>query len=343
MWMSSLYETMGRLYYSRGYIEEVAAGAATTLTAEFSGVGQFGVYVAGLTLEQASNGAPARGMADGENSAWCIYTPNADFGNAEVTELYYPIMYLGRNIEPDSGGYGTHRGGLGHTAVWMFKNTPGMEYQCGCAGIRSKVVGNHGMFGAYPTWPDRGSYASGTNIKELIDAGKPLVHERGDPTEPDLLKQIEARVLETNASAPFIAPETLHEYDVVIHPVSGAQALGDPIERDPEAVRLDLDKGWTRDWVASNVHGVAATYDDNTKTWSVDGEATARRRAEIREQRKKRAVPFQEWWRQERRKIMAKENMATAVTDMWRSSMELSPAYGEEIRAFWQLPDDFAF
>ena len=343
MWMSSLYETMGRLYYSRGYIEEVAAGAATTLTAEFSGVGQFGVYVAGLTLEQASNGAPARGMADGENSAWCIYTPNADFGNAEVSELYYPIMYLGRNIEPDSGGYGAYRGGLGHTAVWMFKNTPGMEYQCGCAGIRSKVVGNHGMFGAYPTWPDRGSYASGTNIKELIDARKPLVHERGDPTEPDLLKQIEARVLETNASAPFVAPETLHEYDVVIHPVSGAQALGDPIERDPEAVRVDLDKGWTRDWVALNVHSVVATYDDNTKTWTVDSDATARRRAGVREQRKQRAVPFQEWWRQERKRIMAKENMATAVTDMWRSSMELTPAYGEEIRAFWQLPDDFVF
>ena len=104
-------------------------------------------------------------MADGENSAWCIYTPNADFGNAEVTELYYPILYLGRNIEPDSGGYGMYRGGLGHSAVWMIKNTPGVEYQCGCAGMRSKVVANHGMFGAYPSWPDRASYAIDTNMK----------------------------------------------------------------------------------------------------------------------------------------------------------------------------------
>ena len=106
MWLSSFYETFGRLYFSRGFIEEVAAGAATTMTAEFSGINQHGMFVAGLTLEQASNGSPARGMADGENAAWCIYTPNADFGNAEVTELYYPILFLGRNIEPDSGGYG---------------------------------------------------------------------------------------------------------------------------------------------------------------------------------------------------------------------------------------------
>jgi N-methylhydantoinase B/oxoprolinase/acetone carboxylase alpha subunit len=343
MWMSSLYETFGRLYYTRGYVEEVAAGAATTLTAEFSGIGQYEMYVAGLTLEQASNGAPARGMADGENSAWCIYTPNADFGNAEVSELYYPIMYLGRNIEPDSGGYGKYRGGLGHTAIWMIKNTPGLEYQCGCAGIRSKVVGNHGMYGAYPTWPDRGSYAAGTNVKELIDAQKPLVHERGDPVEPNLEKNIRADVLETNAIAPFVTPHQLHEYDLIIHPVSGAQALGDPIERDPDLVISDLNKGWTRDWVAASVHGVVASYDEKSKEWTVDAAATERRRAEMREERKQRAVPFREWWQQERQRVIAKENMASAVLDMWRTSTQLTPDYGSEIRAFWQLPEDFTF
>jgi N-methylhydantoinase B/oxoprolinase/acetone carboxylase alpha subunit len=343
MWMSSLYETFGRLYYARGFVEEVAAGAATTLTAEFSGVGQYGMYVAGLTLEQASNGAPARGMADGENSAWCIYTPNADFGNAEVTELYYPILYLGRNIEPDSGGYGTYRGGLGHTAVWMIKNTPGVEYQCGCAGMRSKVCANHGMFGAYPAWPDRGSYASGTNVRELIEARKPLVHERGDPERPDAADHIAAKVLETNAIAPFVTPEQLHEYDLVIHPISGAQALGDPIERDPELVRQDLEKGWTRDWVAAGVHGVVAKYDEEMKTWQLDEAATAKQRDAIRAARKQRGVPFREWWQREREQIIAKEGMATAVQDMWRSSMQLSPQYGEELKAFWQLPEDFSF
>ncbi len=343
MWMSSLYETFGRLYYTRGYIEEVAAGAATTMTAEFSGVGQFEIYVAGLTLEQASNGAPARGMADGENSAWCIYTPNADFGNAEVTELYYPIMYLGRNIEPDSGGYGKYRGGLGHTAIWMFKNTPGMEYQCGCAGMRSKVVGNHGMFGAYPTWPDRAGYAAGTNVKELIEQRKPLVHERGDPMEPDMSTRIEATVMETNAIAPFVTPQQLHEYDLVVHPISGAQALGDPIERDAKAVEEELNKGWTREWVAEHVYGVVASYDESSKTWSVDDGATEKKRAAMREARKQRGVPFREWWAQERERVMAKENMDEAVCTMWRSSMELSPDYGQEIKSFWQLPENFAF
>jgi len=343
MWLSSFYEAFGRLYYSRGFIEEVAAGAATTLTAEFSGINQHGMFIAGLTLEQASNGSPARGMSDGENSCWCIYTPNADFGNAEVSELYYPILFIGRNIEPDSGGYGKFRGGLGHTAIWMVKNTPGIEYQCGCAGIRSKVTANHGMFGAYPTWPDRASYASGTNVKELIDARKPLVHERGEPTDPNLSKFVKAEVLETNAVAPFVTQQPLHDYDLIIHPISGAQAIGDPLERDPALVKADLDAGWTRDWVAASVHGVVAHYDEATKQWQIDEAATARRRDEIRQARKARGVPFREWWKQEREKVRAKENMADAVLDMWRGSLELSPDYAREIRAFWNLPDDFTF
>lgn len=343
VWMSSLYEAFGRSYWSRGFVEEVAAGGATTMTAEFSGTNQYGLYTAGLTLEQASNGGPARGIADGENSAWCLYTPNADFGNAEVTELYYPILYLGRNIEPDSGGYGRFRGGLGHTAVWLVKNTPGIEYQCGCAGIRSKVCGNHGMFGAYPTWPDRPSYASGTNVKELVEARQPLVHERGDPEQPDLVKNIRADVVEWNVIAPFVTPGDLHEWDVIVHPVSGSQALGDPIERDPESVRRELDDGWTRERIASDVHGVVAHFDEKAKRWVVDGASTAKKRDAIREKRKQRGIPFRDWWKQEREKILVRENMADAVLAMWRSSMALSPDYANELRAFWKLPDDFTF
>jgi N-methylhydantoinase B/oxoprolinase/acetone carboxylase alpha subunit len=343
VWMSSLYEAFGRCYWSRGFVEEVAAGGATTMTAEFSGTNQYGLYTAGLTLEQASNGGPARGIADGETSAWCIYTPNADFGNAEVSELYYPILYLGRNVEPDSGGYGRFRGGLGHTAVWLVKNTPGIEYQCGCAGIRSKVCGNHGMFGAYPTWPDRPSYASGTNVKELIEARQPLVHERGDPELPNLVKNIRADVVESNLIAPFVTPGDLHEWDVIVHPVSGSQALGDPIERNPESVQRDLDDGWARERIASDVHGVVAHFDAKAKRWLVDSAATGKKRDEIREKRKQRGIPFRAWWKQEREKILARENMADAVLAMWRSSMGLSSDYANEIRAFWKLPDDFTF
>ncbi len=340
IWMSSLYEVFGRLFQMRGFVEEMAAGAATTMTAEFAGQTQNGMYLASLTLEQASNGSPARGYADGENSAWCIYTPNADFGSAEVIEGYLPIMYLGRNIEPDSGGYGQFRGGLGHTAVWMIYGTTGIDYQCGCAGIRSKVLPNHGMYGAYPTWPDRPSYAHDTNLKELIDNQQPLIHERGPAEDPNIVKTIKARQMESAAIAPFVTPEPLQNYDVILHPISGAQSMGDPITRDPASIEEDLNKGWTSRRVAEEVHGLVVKQ-NGERDFSVDVAGSEKLRKKIREERKKKAVPFKDWWQEERKRVEARENMDPAVLEMWRSSMSLSPGYGDELRAFWKLPDDF--
>ncbi|MBT4521216.1 MAG: hypothetical protein HOC23_14540 [Halieaceae bacterium] len=343
MWLTSLYEVTGRLYHMRGFVEEMSAGAATTMAAEWSGENQYGNYTVGLTLEQASNGSPARGIGDGEPAAWCIFTANADFGNAEITELYYPIMYLGRNMQPDSGGYGKFRGGMGHTTIWMVKNTDGgINYTAACSGIRSKITGNHGMYGAYPTMPDRISYAHNTNIKALIDDQKPLIHERGDPEYGDLEQNIKAEILEANVVVPVVVEHTLQDYDIVINPISGSQAMGDPVERDPEMVRQDLDTGLTRNWVAEGINGVIA-HKDNNNEWTVDDAATSDRRQAILDARKARGVPFKEWWLQESKKVLAKEDMHEAVTDMWRSSMSLSPHYAAELRSFWNLPDDFEF
>jgi hypothetical protein len=108
-------------------------------------------------------------------------------------------------------------------------------------------------------------------------------------------------------------------------------------------VQKDLDDGWGKQRVASDVYGVVAKFDESSTRWSVDAAATRKRREAIREQRKQRGVPFREWWQGEREKILAKEKMADAVLDMWRSSMRLSPGYASELRAFWRLPDDFTF
>ena len=77
--------------------------------------------------------------------------------------------------------------------------------------------------------------------------------------------------------------------------------------------------------------------------WTVDAAATKKKRDDIREARKQRGVPFKEWWKQERKRVQAGEGMADAVKVMWKTSWELSPDYGAEIKAFWQLPEDFTY
>ncbi len=137
-----------------------------------------------------------------------------------------------------------------------------------------------------------------------------------------------------------MTPDELQNYDLIVHPISGAQAMGDPIERDPAAVEEDLNKGWTSERVAGDVNGVV--FSENGQ-YSVDTTATERRRAEIREDRKRKAIPFKDWWTDERRRVLEKENMDPAVLTMWRTSMTLSPDYGDELRKFWDLPADFEF
>jgi hypothetical protein len=198
------------------------------------------------------------------------------------------------------------------------------------------------MYGAYPTWPDRPSYAHDTNLKELIDNQQPLIHERGPAEDPNITKTITARQMESAAVAPFVTPEPLQNYDVILHPISGAQAMGDPIARDPVAIGEDLNKGWTSRRVAEEVHGLVVKQ-NGERNFTVDIPATEKRRKDVRSERMKKAIPFKEWWAQERKKVEARENMDPAVLEMWRSSMELSPSYGEELLAFWHLPDDFVF
>jgi len=178
-------------------------------------------------------------------------------------------------------------------------------------------------------------------VKELIDAQKPLIHRRGEPGKPDITTKIESRNLEPDAIAPFVTPEPLVDYDIIVHPVGGAQAMGDPILRNPGAVAHDLDEGWTTERVALEINGVVTSKPN--ASYVVDEAATEKKRSDIREERKQRAVPFQEWWAEERVKVEAQENMDPAVLRMWSTSMELSPAYAEELRSFWKLPADFVF
>ena len=99
----------------------------------------------------------------------------------------------------------------------------------------------------------------------------------------------------------------------------------------------------TRPRVAEEIYGVIAKIDDKSGEWAVDQAATEKKRDEVRSARIKRGVPFKDWWKGERAKVEAREGMADAVLDMWRGSMRLTPSYGAEIRAFWQLPEDFTF
>jgi acetone carboxylase alpha subunit len=118
--------------------------------------------------------------------------------------------------------------------------------------------------------------------------------------------------------------------------------FGDPIERDPEAVRQDLDNGIQSVEVAASVYRIVARYDAATKSHVIDAEATRRSRERCREERGARAVPVGEWMKRERQRILENE-LGREVKEMYNDVLGFSARWGHDYREFWDLPEDFTF
>ena len=80
--------------------------------------------------------------------------------------------------------------------------------------------------------------------------------------------------------------------DLMHNPMSGAPGLGDPIDRKPESVVEDVNEGVYGAAIVEQVYGVICRFDESSDLWTLDEAATAKRRADIRDERKANSVPF---------------------------------------------------
>lgn len=331
---------LGRGFYARGYVEESFAGGPYMCGLEWAGINAAGMWVSLVCQEQMGAGLGAQPIRDGPDIAGMQLTPLSDMGNVEIFELLYPMIWLGRRISVDGMGKGKYRGGTNPNAVYMMAYADGY-YMRTAIGAVCHMPGNDGVFGAYPEAVSTGLRLDAEEIKHRIEQRLPLVHGRGEPLNPDYAKLGFQNVkLET---APMLVPQPLPQYGVVDSDSGGSPGMGDPIERDPEMVKKDLELGVVSQWSAREIWGVEAGYNAGRREWVIDSAATQRRRQQIIDWRKKRGMPFKEWWRRERRKVIAQENMTEGVLEMLRTSMQLSPRYDKEVREFWSLPADFSF
>lgn len=334
-------EAVSRTFYARGYHEEALAAGVQNGFHEGMGTGAHGMFTTLLNVEGVAGGLPGSPIRDGEDVAWGPYNPMSDTGNAEIYELMTPYIYLGRRTTVDTGGRGKYRGGHHLGSIWMWWYADG-AYSAADVGSRGIIPGNQGMFGSYPPPVTNCSWAKGDEIKKLIDQKKPLIHSKGDPLHLEMAKLTENEV-QLRVSAPIVMPEDMPQYSIVDVDYSGSAGVGDPIERDPVLVKKDLDKGLVTTWAATKVWGVEVRRDEKRREYLIDHDGTRKRRDELLAKRKHQGMPFKEWWKEERRKVMDKENMGEPVVRMLKESMALSPKYDSEVREFWQLPADFTF
>jgi N-methylhydantoinase B/acetone carboxylase alpha subunit len=195
-----------------------------------------------------------------------------------------------------------------------------------------------GMFGGYPAAAGYRHTMRDTNLAEVFANRDPYPIDDREPCDSEMRRRVAGQ--ETLDKRATTMLEDFSRYDLFLYMIKGGPGLGDPISRLAGDVQRDLDDEVLTQTFAERVYG-AVVHEEGGRL-VVDTAATEARRAEIREERAQRAVPTREWIETERTRVQAKD-MAEPVTDMYRSSFDVSPAWAAEYRAFWDLDEGFHF
>jgi N-methylhydantoinase B len=203
-----------------------------------------------LMREVLGGGSGGRYYADGSDTIHVV--PDSKNLPAEFTETRFPLRVERLALAPDSGGAGKRRGGLGYLKEFRV-----LRDGFFLSVADRSILGCWGLAGGY--------------------AGQPF-RVTVDPDGP------EERVLPGLVDDEPIAAGTLVRVET-----TGGGGCGDPLEREPELVGLDVLQGKVSERAARDEYGVVVRIVDDA-TFEVDPGPTAALRAEIRAARSPR--PF---------------------------------------------------
>ncbi|NQV78919.1 MAG: hydantoinase B/oxoprolinase family protein [Alphaproteobacteria bacterium] len=201
-------------------------------------------YVNRLML--STNGGPASALADG----WVNYAIPVIAGlmyrdSVEVDELKHPIRVESLGLVPDSAGAGRRRGAPAQQIEYGPTDSPMMS-----------VISCDGQFAA-PRGVRGGS--AGT-------AGETWLIEDGVQT----------------SRLPNVVQVALKPGQRVRGRDSSGGGYGDPLEREPERVLVDVLEGWESRQKAHDVYGVIFSGEIDDETLAIDRAATQTRRDDLR-------------------------------------------------------------
>lgn len=335
---SALWRGVSTAYYGRGYLEEVNAGNGNTSNwLQGGGINQDGEVHAVNSFETAATGTGASAIKDGLDHAAAIWNPEGDMGDMEIWELAEPLIYLGRNVKANSGGYGQYRGGCGFETLRMvWKAEDWTMYFMG----NGYMVSDWGLMGGYPSATGYRFEAHDTGLARRIANGEPLPFGADtDPDNPDYENRIDAGARVKRDHQAMTTEAVFENHDLYLNYIRGGPGFGDPLDRDPASIEKDLNERALLPRYATSVHGAVAMKVGNGR-WEVDAAATAERRAQMRRDRIARSRPTRDWMADERRRILDKQ-ASLPVRHMFATSFGLSDKFLNDFRRFWDLPDDW--
>jgi len=335
---AALWRGLSQSYFSRGYLEEVNAGNANTSNwLQGGGINQDGEIHAVNSFEASACGTGACAVKDGLNHAAAIWNPEGDMGDIEIWEMAEPLLYLGRNVKSNSGGYGKYRGGCGFETLRMVWNAQDWTMFFMGNGFMNS---DWGMMGGYPSATGYRFEAHKTGLEHRIAIGDSLpLGADLDPARPDYERHIDATAIVKRDKQCVTTEDCYDNHDLYLNYLRGGPGFGDPIDRDPKAIESDLNQKFLLPEFARKVYG--AVFTQNAKGFfEVDLAKTQERRTEIRKERLARAVPTREWMKEERERILNKQ-ASTQVQHMFATSFALSKKFTKQFKDFWNLPAEW--
>ncbi len=325
-------QALSRAYYAQGYREEVHATSALSCAYTAGGVDQYGRPFGAHNFEFAAAGLFASAVADGLDTAGVEFNPEGEMGDAEIWEQVLPPVYLGREIHIDGGGFGRYRGGNGVLSLYQVWGTD--EIDVGGFGA-APIFSAPGLMGGYPAGAVYMWVGSRTNIRQLIEERRPIPAGEGeDPETPDFVRQVAATWELVHGHNRVGTPA--RPGDLFTAMTGDGGGFGDPIERDPELVRRDLENKVTTPWTARNVYCIAVDPD----TLEVDRQETERLRAARREERMRMGIPAQQYKARERERVLCGD-FPPPVARMYHAVLGASEVFQSAFREFWDLPEEW--
>lgn len=283
--MSSIANCVSRARFGTTEWGQVTAAPGNGGNASvLAGMSQWGMPFADMIAYPInSEGQGARSHSDGINAygfPWCAFGRAPDI---ELMENEFPMLIPFSQHWEDSGGAGKQRGGVGTAQLWVAHHVPMVFYMA--IADNSTVQTPQPLFGGYSMCTCPGLALEGADIPELLRAGG---EER-----LDLASLLAGKYGGRIVSEPYgrVTRPVMGDQVLTIGLSTGGAGLGDPIDRDPEAVERDLNAGLISEWAARHIYAVAF----HQETGRVDPEATASLREGVCRQRLARGKPYDEF------------------------------------------------
>lgn len=215
-------------------------------------------------MDSGGAGGPAQTCCDGLDAAAMMCQVNNQLPDVESNESLYPMIYLWKRLQVDSGGPGIYRGGLGLDFAWALWGTTDVAH--GMLNACTRSVPPRGVLGGMPPSTSRFAKLQIGSAEKLFASGHYPIRESMDGAEQLLPAKI--------------FPIELAQSELFMQWCGGGSGLGDPLLREPSKVHVDVAAGYVSARQARNAYGVVLDV-----TGKLDVKATEQCRTSIRRDR----------------------------------------------------------